>query len=78
VRTILKPLKEWYGKTDDHNGRYCGGFHVVGPMKENLKERRLSSDEEVIGAAQNWLRTQPRNFISDGIKKNCETLELVR
>jgi hypothetical protein len=27
---------------------------------------------------QNLLKTRPKNFFSDGIKKNCETLELVR
>jgi len=38
------------------------------PMKEALR-RRISflSDEEVIGAVQNWLKTQP--IFSDGSKK---------
>jgi hypothetical protein len=31
---------------------------MFGPMKEAVR-RRLSSDEEVIGAVQNWLKTQP-------------------
>jgi hypothetical protein len=31
-------------------------------MKEALRERRFSSDEEVNGAMQNWLKTQPKNF----------------
>jgi hypothetical protein len=47
------------------------------PMKEALIGRRLSSDEEVIGALQNWLKTQPKTFFSDRIKKTCETLEPV-
>jgi hypothetical protein len=42
------------------------------PMKEGLRRRRFSSDE-VIGAMQNWLKTQPKkkkkNFFSDGIRK---------
>jgi hypothetical protein len=42
---------------------------MFGPMKEALRGRRFSSDEEVIGAVQNWLKTQPRNFFYDGIKK---------
>jgi hypothetical protein len=50
-------------------------FHTFGPEKEALRGRRFSSDEEVIGAVQNWLKTQPKHFISDGIKKLCETLE---
>jgi hypothetical protein len=37
-------------------------------MKEALRGRGFSSDEEVIGAVQNWLKTQPKIF-SDGIKK---------
>jgi hypothetical protein len=37
-------------------------------MKETLRGRRfLSDEEEVIGAAQNWLKTQPRKLFSDGI-----------
>jgi hypothetical protein len=54
----------------NHIGQHCGGFHIFGTMKEALRGRRFSSDEEVIGAVQNWLKTQPKNFFSDGIKKN--------
>jgi hypothetical protein len=43
---------------------------MFGPMKEALKGRRFSSDEDVIGTVQNWLETEPNNFFSDGIKKN--------
>jgi hypothetical protein len=42
---------------------------MFGPMKEALRGRRFSSSEEVIGAVQNWLKTQPKNFLSRGIKK---------
>jgi hypothetical protein len=38
--------------------------------------RRFSSDEDAIGAVQNWLKTQP--IFSDGIKKTCEKLESLR
>jgi hypothetical protein len=34
---------------------------MFGPMKEALRGRRFSSDEEVIGAMQNWLKTQTKN-----------------
>jgi hypothetical protein len=44
-------------------------FHIFCPMKEALRGRRFSSDEEVIGAAPNWLKTQPKSFYSDRIKK---------
>jgi hypothetical protein len=43
---------------------------MFGPMKEALRGRRFSSDEEVIGAVQNWLKTkQNKIFLSDRIKK---------
>jgi hypothetical protein len=35
---------------------------MFGPMKETLRGRKFSSDEEVIGAMQNWLKKQPKNF----------------
>jgi hypothetical protein len=44
-------------------------FHMFGRMKESLRGRKFSSDEEVTGAVQNWLKTQPKTFFSDGIKK---------
>jgi hypothetical protein len=37
-------------------------FHMFGSMKEALRGRRFSSDEDIIGAVQNWLKMQPRNF----------------
>jgi len=36
-------------------------------MKEALRGR-FSSDEEVIGAVQNWLKTQPKNFFLTELK----------
>jgi hypothetical protein len=33
---------------------------MFGPIKEALKGRRFSSAEEVIGAVQNWLKTEPK------------------
>jgi hypothetical protein len=33
---------------------------MFGPMREVLKGRRFSSDEEVSDAVQNWLETQPK------------------
>jgi hypothetical protein len=38
-------------------------------VREAVRGRRFSSDEEVSGVVQNWLKTQPKNFLSDGIKK---------
>jgi hypothetical protein len=37
-------------------------FPYVDPMKVALRGRRFSSDEEVIDAVQNWLKTRPKNF----------------
>jgi hypothetical protein len=42
---------------------------MFGPMKEAPRGRRFSSDIEVIGAVQNWLKSQPKTFFSDEIKK---------
>jgi hypothetical protein len=36
-------------------------------MKEALRGIIFSSDEEIIGAVQNWLKTQPKNFFPGGI-----------
>jgi hypothetical protein len=47
-------------------------------MKEALRERRFSSDEEIVGVVQNWLETQPKTFFLMGLKKTCETLEPAR
>jgi hypothetical protein len=57
--TIFKPLKDGMGKQTNHRGRHCGGFRKFGPMKESLRGR-FSPDEEIIGAVQNWLKTQPK------------------
>jgi len=37
-------------------------------MKEALRGRRFLSDEEVIGAMQNWLKTQSKNFFLTKLK----------
>jgi hypothetical protein len=41
---------------------------MFGPMKEALSGRRFSSYEEVIGAVQNWLKSEPKSFYLEGIK----------
>jgi hypothetical protein len=35
-------------------------FPMFGPMENALRGRRFSSDKEVIGAVQNWLKTRPK------------------
>jgi hypothetical protein len=39
---------------------------MFGPMKDALRGRRFSSDEEVTGEVQNWLQTQPKLFFLTG------------
>jgi hypothetical protein len=53
-------------------------FRMFGPIKEALRGRRFSSEEEVIGVVQNWLKTQPKTFFYGIKKKTCGTLEPVR
>jgi hypothetical protein len=38
-------------------------------VKVALRGRRFSSDEEVIGVVQNWLKVQPRKFFLMELKK---------
>jgi hypothetical protein len=40
--------------------------------KQALRGRRFLSDEEVIGAVQNCLKTQRKKTFSDGIKKHIK------
>jgi hypothetical protein len=42
---------------------------MFGLTKEALRGRFLS-DEEIIDAVQNWLKTQPRSFFLTELKKN--------
>jgi hypothetical protein len=74
LETIFKPWKECIGKQMNHSGRHCGGSHMFGPMKEALRGRRFSSDEEVIGAVQNMLKTQPETFFQTELKKTYEKM----
>jgi hypothetical protein len=34
------------------------------PMKEDLRGRRFSSDEEISGVMQNWLKTKTKQLLS--------------
>jgi hypothetical protein len=49
LRTIFKPLKEWYGKTDESQWTTLLKFPYFWPNER----RRFPSDEEIIGAVQN-------------------------
>ena len=47
-------------------------YHIFGPLKEVLRGRRFTSDEEVKEVEHTWLREQPKSFFSAGIQKLVE------
>ena len=47
-------------------------YHIFGPLKEALRGRRFTSDEEVKEAVRTWLREQPKSFLSAVIQKLVE------
>lgn len=44
-------------------------YHLFGPLKEALGGKKFKSNEEVMEAVRIWLRMQPKNFFSSGIRK---------
>jgi len=45
-------------------------FHLFGLLKEALRGRRFSCDDDDVKAAlHQWLRAQPKTFFANGIKK---------
>jgi len=44
-------------------------FHLFGRLKEALRGRRFSCDDDVKAVVHQWLRAQPKTFFADGIKK---------
>jgi len=44
-------------------------FHLFGPLKEALRRRRFSCDDDVKAAVHQWLCAQPKTFFVDGTKK---------
>ena len=44
-------------------------FHLFRPLKNALRGRRFSCDDDVKAAVHQWLCTQPKTFFADGIKK---------
>ena len=47
-------------------------YHLFGPLKEALRGRRFTSDEEVKETVHEWLAAQPKTFFSEGIQKLLE------
>jgi hypothetical protein len=47
---------------------------MFGPMNEALRGSRFSSDEEVIGGVQIYLKTQTKNFFLTEFKKKLVKL----
>ncbi|PNF18404.1 hypothetical protein B7P43_G11015 [Cryptotermes secundus] len=50
------------------------GCHLLGPLKEALKDRRFTSDQEVKEAAHAWLAAQPKTFFTQHIRKLVQRL----
>ena len=46
--------------------------HIFGPLKEALRGRRFTSNEEVEEVVHTWLQEQPKSFFSAGIQKLVE------
>jgi hypothetical protein len=44
-------------------------YHLFGPLKDALRGRRFTSDQEVREAVHAWLTAQPKTFFSEGIRK---------
>jgi len=44
-------------------------YHLFGPLKEALRGRRFTTDQELKEAVHAWLAAQPKIFFSEGIKK---------
>ena len=42
--------------------------HTLLPLKQALRGRRFSCDDDVKAAVHQWLRAQPKTFFADGIK----------
>jgi len=47
-------------------------YHLFGPLKEALRGRQFTSDEEVKEAVHEWLAAQPKTFFSEGIEMLLE------
>jgi hypothetical protein len=58
----MKGVRFWFTSLQRVQISSPSDFHMFGPRKEALRGRRFSSDEEVIGAVQNWLKSQPKNL----------------
>jgi histone-lysine N-methyltransferase SETMAR len=42
-------------------------FHLFGPLKDHMRGKHFTTDDDVIGAVSEWLRRQPRDFYAKGI-----------
>ena len=43
-------------------------YHLLGPLKKALRDRRFTSDQEVKEAVHAWLAAQPKTSFSEGIR----------
>jgi hypothetical protein len=60
LRTIFKPLKERYGKTDESQWTAWRRLPYVWPNERSSKRKKISSYKKTIGVVQIWLKTQAK------------------
>jgi histone-lysine N-methyltransferase SETMAR len=44
-------------------------YHLFGPLRDTLRDRHFTSDQELKEAVRAWLVTQRKTFLSAGIQK---------
>jgi hypothetical protein len=79
LRTVFKPLKERYGKTDESQWTTLRRlpYDWSNERRSNRKKILIRRGSHWRGAAK-LVKDAPKIVLSDGIKKNCKTLEPVR
>ena len=68
----LETLKELKWEAMEHPYRPdlpLSDFHLFRLLKNALRGRRFSCDDDVKAAMHQWLCAQPKTFFADGIKK---------
>jgi hypothetical protein len=45
-------------------------FNLFGPLKEHLRGQKFADGNEVKEAVQSWLKTTPKSFFLEGIRKS--------
>ena len=43
-------------------------YHLFGPLKQALRDRRITTDQQLKETVHAWLVSQPKTFYSEGTK----------